>query len=236
MSEHAEQLLHLRDTGAMSDAMKRPITSPITNHVRVLILADDPLARAGLAALLDATPPVDVAGQSSSDVDLTALLAAFQPDALLWDLGWTPDSQIAVLSQFVEERAVPVVALLATPALAGAARAAGARGLLSRGADGAHMAAALAAVAHGLLVFDETLLPAQASLPTDMELVEPLSNRELEVLRHLAEGLSNKEIARSLGISENTVKFHVNAILGKVGAQSRTEAVVRATRAGLLLL
>ena len=56
------------------------------------------------------------------------------------------------------------------------------------------------------------------------------------MLRHLAEGLSNKEIARALDISEHTVKFHVNAILGKLGAQSRTEAVVRATRAGLILL
>ncbi len=67
-------------------------------------------------------------------------------------------------------------------------------------------------------------------------LAEPLSARELEVLRYLAEGLSNKEIARKMAISENTIKFHVNAILGKLGAQSRTEAVVRATRAGLVLL
>ena len=56
------------------------------------------------------------------------------------------------------------------------------------------------------------------------------------MLAGLAEGLSNKQIARSLGISEHTVKFHINAILGKLGAQSRTEAVVRATRAGLILL
>ncbi len=76
--------------------------------------------------------------------------------------------------------------------------------------------------------------PTPASV--DVELVEPLSSRELDVLRGLAEGLSNKQIARALGISEHTVKFHINAILGKLGAQSRTEAVVRATRAGLILL
>ena len=91
------------------------------------------------------------------------------------------------------------------------------------------------AALHGLLVFDDALLPAPAP-SADVELVEPLSGRELDVLRHLAEGLSNKEIARALDISEHTVKFHVNAILGKLSAQSRTEAVVRATRAGLILL
>jgi len=214
----------------MADAMN----DSSTNCVRVLILADDPLARAGLAALLGSAPTIAVTGQSGSDVDIAALLAAFQPDAVVWDLGWSPDSQVAVLSRFVEEHTTPVVALLATPSLAGAVRAVGVRGLLPRSASGAHMAAALSAVVQGLLVFDETLLP--APLSTDIELVEPLSSRELEVLRHLAEGLSNKEIARTLGISENTIKFHVNAILGKLGAQSRTEAVVRATRAGLLLL
>lgn len=232
MIEHAERPQPLRDSDHMPDAMN----VSITNSVRVLILADDPLARAGLAALLSSAPTVVVTGQSSSDVDIAALLAAFQPDVILWDLGWTPDSQIAALNQSVEEHAALVVALLAAPSLADAVRAAGARGLLPRSADGAHMAAALVAVAQGLLVFDETLLPAPAPLPADIELVEPLSSRELEVLRHLAEGLSNKEIARALGISENTVKFHVNAILSKLGAQSRTEAVVRATRAGLLLL
>ena len=76
---------------------------------------------------------------------------------------------------------------------------------------------------------------ATASVPPNL-LAEPLTPRELEVLKRMAEGLSNKQIARELAISEHTIKFHVNAILGKLGAQSRTEAVVRATRAGLILL
>jgi len=65
---------------------------------------------------------------------------------------------------------------------------------------------------------------------------ESLTSRELEVLQYLAEGLPNKAIALKLGISEHTIKFHVNAILGKLGAQSRTEAVVRASRLGLIIL
>jgi DNA-binding NarL/FixJ family response regulator len=66
--------------------------------------------------------------------------------------------------------------------------------------------------------------------------IEELTPRELAALRLLAEGLPNKTIALRLGISEHTVKFHVNAILGKLGVASRTEAVVRATRLGLILL
>lgn len=202
---------------------------------RVLILADDPLARAGLAALLSSQSSLTVAAQSSSDVDAAALLDAFQPDVVLWDLGWSPDSQIATLSQFVEGHSVPVVALLTVDSLADVARAGGARGLLPRTSNANQMAAALHAVVQGLLVFDETLLAAPSPTPTALDLLEPLSARELEVLRHLAEGLSNKEIARVIGVSEHTAKFHVNAILGKLGAQSRTEAVVKATRAGLIL-
>ena len=205
------------------------------SHLSVLIVADDPLARAGLAALLAGEASVAVAGQSGSDADLGAALDAFLPDAVVWDLGWEPAGRTRALSDFVERHVVPVVALLATDSVAGDVRAAGARGLLARTNDGAQIAAAVQAVVHGLLVFDDTLLPA-ATPATDVELVEPLSGRELDVLRHLAEGLSNKEIARALDISEHTVKFHVNAILGKLGAQSRTEAVVRATRAGLILL
>jgi DNA-binding NarL/FixJ family response regulator len=151
-------------------------------------------------------------------------------------LGWAPDSQIAALSQFVEEHDLPVVALLAVESLAGMARAAGARGLLPRTSNARQIVAALHAVVQGLLVFDEMLLAAPSPVPAELDLVEPLSARELQVLRHLAEGLSNKEIARAIGVSEHTVKFHVNAILGKLGAQSRTEAVVKATRAGLILL
>jgi DNA-binding NarL/FixJ family response regulator len=67
-------------------------------------------------------------------------------------------------------------------------------------------------------------------------LAEPLTSRELEVLQLLVEGVSNKGIAERLGISEHTAKFHVNSILGELGAQNRTEAVTRAARTGLIIL
>lgn len=101
------------------------------------------------------------------------------------------------------------------------------------------MAASLEAVAQGLVVLDSGLATAlfSASLPTLATLpLETITPREREVLQLLAEGLPNKAIAQRLGISEHTVKYHVNALLGKLDAQSRTEAVVRATRLGLILL
>jgi DNA-binding NarL/FixJ family response regulator len=133
---------------------------------------------------------------------------------------------------------LPVVALLADESLAAEAWLAGVRGLLTREADAEALVAALQAVVQGLAAIDPTL--AAALLPTrereSEALVEPLTPREEEVLQLLADGLANRAIALQLGISEHTVKFHVNAILGKLGAQSRTEAVVRATRLGLIIL
>ena len=213
--------------------------------LRILIVADDPLARAGIASVLVDQAAVTVTGLAGSDGDLTAAVAAYAPDVLIWDLGWDVAGRIDVFSRFCDDHGLSVMALLGAPAGAAAVQAAGARGLLSRTTDGAQLAAAALAVGQGLLVFDPELLPAPV-MPaagqntdgsgSDAAPFEQLSARELDVLRGMAEGMSNKQIARSLGISEHTVKFHINAILGKLDAQSRTEAVVRATRAGLILL
>ncbi|MBV7334305.1 response regulator transcription factor [Chloroflexi bacterium TSY] len=118
----------------------------------------------------------------------------------------------------------------------------GVQGLLLRTTDGNAMTTALSAITQGLLVLDPALsafLRTPQITPEGSDssgLVDPLTPRELEVLQLVAEGLPNKTIARHLNISEHTVKFHLNAILGKFNASSRTEAVVRATRAGLILI
>jgi DNA-binding NarL/FixJ family response regulator len=132
----------------------------------------------------------------------------------------------------------PVVALITDEIQALEARTAGARGLLLRDTSAERLVAALTAAARDLIVLDPPLAVPMlgARDPSSPTPVEDLTPRELEVLGLLAEGLPNKAIARRLGISEHTVKFHVNAVLGKLGAQSRTEAVVRATRLGLILL
>ncbi len=213
------------------------------HDLRLLVIADDPLARAGLAAILAAQPGCQVTGQAASDVDWPAEIEAARPDVIIWDLGWTPDSGIDRLAE-LRDSLPPVLALLPeeSQAVANTARAwrASARGLLLRTADSSTIAAAAQSLARGLVVLDAdlatVLLMSPSPDPVTDVLIEPLTPREIEVLHLLAEGMTNRAIAQRLEISEHTVKFHVNAILGKLGAQSRTDAVVRATRLGVILL
>jgi two-component system, NarL family, nitrate/nitrite response regulator NarL len=207
-------------------------------NVRVLIVAEDPLARAGLAALLATQRGCVIAGQIAVDGELANAQSVYRPDVIVWDFGSDP-SRALERANSVRDLGVPMVALLPDETAAADAWASGARGLLPRDTTAEKLAAALAAVAHGLAVIDPpfaaTLLPVardQSPAPP----IEELTPRELQVLRLMAEGQSNKTIARALGISEHTVKFHVNAILGKLNVASRTEAVVHATRLGLILL
>jgi DNA-binding NarL/FixJ family response regulator len=114
---------------------------------------------------------------------------------------------------------------------------AGVAGVLGRDVDGDRLAAALRAAAEDLLVVERSLSDgALRRRPAVEALVEPLTPRELEVLQLLGHGLSNRALAERLHISEHTAKFHVNAILGKLGAQTRAEAVAQGVRLGLLLL
>jgi two-component system, NarL family, response regulator YdfI len=141
---------------------------------------------------------------------------------------------------------VAIVAVPQTEAQAGALDLlrAGARALLARGADEADIAATLTAVRHGLCVLPTGLLSAApAAAPSDHDAARApgagetaLTARELEVLVALADGLSNKAIARRLGISVHTAKFHVGGILAKLDADSRTEAVAKAAQRGLVML
>ena len=211
---------------------------PISPHnLRILLVAGDPLARAGLAALLANQTDLTVVGQVAAEGDLASHISAYLPDVLLWDLGWNPAVLLDRLAEFTE-LAPPVLVLVPDDGYTSQVWATGVRGLLLREASAVTIAAALLGLAQGLVVFDATLanVAVQNAVVTPNLLTEPLTPRETEVLRRMAEGLSNKLIARDLAISEHTVKFHVNAIMGKLGAQSRTEAVVRATRAGLILL
>jgi len=177
-----------------------------------------------------------VAGQLRPDEDWSALHEG-AADATVWDLGLNLRAGLEEEHDFGAS-GPPVVAIVSDEADAREALAAGARGALSRNADGDQLAAALRAVALGLVVLDGAFAEdALRSVPsTAPELAEALTPRETEVLQLLAQGLPNKLIAQRLGISEHTAKFHVNAILGKLGVQSRSEAIVQAVRLGLVVL
>jgi DNA-binding NarL/FixJ family response regulator len=225
--------------------------SKAIRSLRVLIVADDPLARGGLAALLANQPDCTVAGQLAATADMVVGLDVYRPHVVLWDLGWEPVLPLSASESASETYGIhlerladlrnmeqPVVALLSDPTHAGVAWTAGVHCLLLRDVPTARLVSALHAAVQGLLVLDAmlatALFPVRHVAPATG--VTPLTPRETEVLQLVAAGLPNKTIAARLRISEHTVKFHINAIMGKLGAQSRTEAVVRATQQGLILL
>lgn len=187
--------------------------------------------------MMAAQPGCTVVGQISGAKDISGDVDVFTPDVIVWDLGWDPTTALESLTE-LDSGSPPVLALLPDSSFAEEAWLGGVRGLLLRDADPATIVAALRAVAQGLATMDREmgslLAPNKSRSPT--EPLASLTPRELEVLQLLAEGLTNKEISYRLGISEHTVKFHVNAILGKLDAQSRTEAVTQAMRLGLILL
>jgi len=148
----------------------------------------------------------------------------------------TRRAKFPIGSRSSRARVTPSSRFCPTLSSAANAYAAGARGLLLRDADGQALAGALAATRAGLVALDPIV--AEALVPTREPTLPALelTPRESQVLGRLSDGLSNKEIAAKMWISDHTVKFHVNAILQKLGASTRTEAVVSAARRGLITL
>lgn len=192
--------------------------------IKVAVLSDDALLRSALASLLD----------QQDDVEVTALAGA---EVALWDPG-ADSTKVAGKLAELSRMSAPTLALLPDPTQAQQAISAGARGVILRDRVGPHLVSALAAVRGGLTVLDTPL--ADGLVTRDLggmpELAEDLTAREREVVQLLAEGLSNKQVAKQLAISEHTAKFHIGRILDKLDADTRTEAVVRALRYGLVAL
>jgi two-component system nitrate/nitrite response regulator NarL len=199
---------------------------------RILIVGDDALARFGLRAAAEAAGLVVAADRTPDEVGADAGEGV---DTVVFDLG---ESALHVDRLRVIAGQGPTLAVLWSGDQARDALGAGAQGVLLRERIDDRLESAVRAVADGLLVVDEALAEAvlRPPVPATPDLVEPLTPRELQVLQLVAEGLTNRRIGARLGISEHTAKFHVNAILGKLGARSRGEAVAQAARLGLLVL
>lgn len=206
----------------------------------LLVIADDPLSRSGLVALFDEQDSLRIAAALSKNDSLLEALELHRPDLLVWDLGWDPevDDPFQGLGDPAD---LPVPVLALAPADVSPIRfwRAGVTGLLPRSASRKSLLAAIPCVAAGLSVLHplyRDVATAGAHLADNLLSIEPLTPREQEVLGLLAEGLTNRAIGRQLSISEHTAKFHVQALMGKLGAQSRTDVVVRAVRAGVMFL
>jgi DNA-binding NarL/FixJ family response regulator len=203
-----------------------PLT--MTGPVKVALLTEDPLMRTGLSSLLDSA--------AHGAVEVVAPEAA---EVALWDAGVEADKALGRLAE-LRTLPMPAVAVVQDPSHVAPALAAGARGVVLRDQVGPGLSAALAAVRSGLTVMDtalaENLVPQPRPVPANGKGRGELTDRERQVVQLLSEGLSNKLIADRLGISDHTAKFHVNGVMMKLGASTRTEAVVEAMRRGLIRL
>jgi DNA-binding NarL/FixJ family response regulator len=210
--------------------------------IRVFLIAASPLARTALQNRLKAQS-VKIVGTAAAIDSVGSDLSDSQADVLLVDAaGESPGAVIESLADSDLAAEIPVVVLTeaAAPPASAQALQAGIRAVLPSEVSTDQLAAALQAAAAGLVVLHPTEITAfPAAAPASQplaELPEPLTRREREVLQMLAAGLANKEIAARLNISDHTAKFHVAAILGKLGAATRAEAVALGIRRGLVLL
>jgi DNA-binding NarL/FixJ family response regulator len=212
-----------------------------TPELRVLIVSTNPLARGGLAAMLEGMPRVKAVG-AAGIAEAASLAGQLLPDVVLLDVGEGELEDLDAIARLAAAQpGLPIVALAGEQAALAQALAFGASALLPVAVDPETLAAALLASARGLVSIPRQELA--ALLPHD-ERIEPavhaptesLTPRELEVLQWMARGLTNRQIAGRLQISEHTVKFHAGAVLGKLNARSRAEAVARAIGLGWILV
>lgn len=208
--------------------------------VRVIIGASSAAVRASLSTLVTGNPALQLIGSFALENAL-AQLDDLQPDVALLDLASPADE--AIFCESRQEPAISILVLLTDDVkkwLAADAPRAGVRGILPREAKPEEISAAIQACAAGLIVMHRGAL--DSLLSTDekqSELDSPdqiLTPREIEVLRMIAEGLGNKEIASRLGISDHTVKFHISSTFAKLGASNRAEAATLGIRLGLIMV
>lgn len=213
--------------------------------MRILLADDHALFRDGMASLLGAWDH-EVVGQASDGATAVAMARALTPDLVLMDVAMPNGGGIAATHELAASSpGVAIVMLTASEDLDDlfAALKAGARGYLLKNLESGELRTMLDAVARG----EAAITPAIAAriiaelargdrppVPAGARDPDRLTEREVDVLRAVVEGLRNKEIAARLGVSENTVKFHLRNILDKLHAESRAEAAARAVREGLL--
>lgn len=212
--------------------------------IRVFIADDQLLIRQGLRALLVLEPQIEIAGEAGDGDETIERVPGANIDVLLLDIRMPKKNGIEVLRELTSRKALPPTLILTTfddtDVVLDGVRA-GASGFLLKDVSYEQLVSAIRAVAAGETVFQpavtERLLRAGERLRTSFDsLAAPdrLTEREIEVVRLMAGGYSNREIAHALSTAEGTIKNHVSNILSKFGVRDRTRAVLKALEAGLL--
>jgi DNA-binding NarL/FixJ family response regulator len=206
------------------------MTSAAPRRLRVVLVDDHPVVRAGLRALLEGQPDLAVVGEADSAAEAERVVEAARPDVVLMDLALGDGPGGARATAALRARAQPpqvlVLTTYQTEADVLAALESGARGFLLKDAPPEELFRAVRHVADGQMVLAPSVaarLAARASAPAPV-----LSPREVEILGLLVEGLSNRDMARRLFLSEATVKSHLSHVYAKLGVDSRTAAIAHA--------
>jgi DNA-binding NarL/FixJ family response regulator len=207
--------------------------------IRILIVDDHGVVRQGLRMYLALDPELEVVGEAANGAEALRLAQELGPDVVLMDLLMPVMDGIAatgaIRRELPEVEVIALTSVLEDSAVYGAMRA-GAIGYLLKDTKADELCRAIKAAAAGQVQMSP---PVAARLLREVrppENPEPLTERETEVLRQLALGKSNKEIAATLVIAEKTVRTHVSSILAKLGVASRTQAALHAVRSGLVPL
>ncbi|HEY3057329.1 MAG TPA: response regulator transcription factor [Thermoanaerobaculia bacterium] len=212
--------------------------------IRVFIADDQLLIRQGLRALLDLEPEIEIAGEANDGEEAVRLVSETKVDVMLLDIRMPKKNGIEVLHELSARNALPPTLILTTfddtDVVLDGVRA-GASGFLLKDVSYEQLVGAIRAIAAGETVFQpavtQRLLRASDRLRTKFESLpspERLTEREIEVVRLMAGGYSNREIAHALSTAEGTIKNHVSSILSKFGVRDRTRAVLKALESGIL--
>ncbi len=214
------------------------------NSIRILIADDHPVVQDGLVAVLNTQPDFEIVGLAATGIEVLQKVEDHHPDIVLLDLEMPDMDGLQVLERLRSEhpqvRSIVFTAFDTDERIVGAVKA-GAKGYLLKGVPSQDLFEAIRTVSAG----GSLLQPVVASKLIDHvsganvnqdERLASLTDREMDVMELLAQGMTNKEIAVELVISERTVKFHVSSIFNKLGAGNRTEAVTIAARQGLVTL
>ena len=204
--------------------------------IRIAVVATSAVRRAGLESIVRSHADCHLAGSFGAVASLVPFARKTELDVIIID----SDSIRDLLLEPLSEAAIVLLTEVADARSVARLLRIGVRAILSRESDPDNLLSAIYAVYDGLVLLSTATAKSLAAVYGDQplevedELSEEITSRETDVLRMLAEGLVNKDIAARLGISEHTVKFHISSILDKLGASTRTEAVTLGIRRGLI--
>lgn len=221
--------------------MNTQTSAPQNNPIRVVLVDDHAIWRGGVQSMLNDTE-FEVVGEASSGKEALEVVGRTHPHIVLLDIRMTGGDGLDTLQAMKAQNSAIAVIMLTTydnPTYMARAVAGGAAGYLLKGLDQEALLNALRAVATGEMLLtardlSRSLRGITPGLAGEEDLIEPLTDREREVLRLLATGLPNREIATILFVAESTIKTHVEHIIGKLGVSDRVQAAVWAARQGLV--